>query len=125
MAAYDGLEKTEEALLEKLRDFAAGTLPEEFETRFWLSIVQETSQLTEYGTRLQSLFALQRLAATLAEMDTTPDALEQELLSRISPKPKVAAGEPLEEKKTEAPQLSEMGEHVLKSFTGEEHQHLR
>lgn len=125
VAAYDGLERTEEALLEKLRAFAAGTLPEEIETRFWLTIVQETSQLTEYGSRLQSLFALQRLAAILAEMDTTPDALEQELLSRISPKPKAAVREPLEEKKTEAPQLSEMGEHVLKSFTGEEHPHLR
>jgi hypothetical protein len=125
VAAYDGLERTEEALLEKLRAFADGTFPEEIETRFWLTIVQESSQLTEYGTRLQSLFALQRLAAILAEVDTTPDALEQELLSRISPKPKVAAGESLEEKKTEAPQLSEMGEHVLKSFTGEEHHHLR
>ena len=125
VATYDGLEKTEEALLEKLRAFADGTFPEEIETRFWLTIVQESSQLTEYGTRLQSLFALQRLAAILAEMDTTPNALEQELLSRISPKPKLAAGEPLEEKKTEAPQLSEMGEHVLKSFTGEEHHHLR
>ena len=125
VAVYDGLEKTEEALLEKLRAFADGTFPEENETRFWLTIVQETSQLTEYGTRLQSLFALQRLAAILAEMDTTPDLVEQELLNRISPEPKTAAGEPLEEKKTEAPQLSEMGEHVLKSFTGEEHHHLR
>ena len=125
VAAYDGLERTEEALLEKLRAFADGTLPEEIETRFWLTIVQESSQLTEYGSKLQSLFALQRLAAILAEMDTTPDMLEQELLSRIAPKPKAAAGEPLEEKKTEPPQLSEMGEHVLKSFTGEEHPHLR
>lgn len=125
VAAYDGLERTEEALLEKLRAFAAGTTPEEIETRFWHTIVQESSQLTEYGSKLQSLFALQRLAAILAEMDTTPDMLEQDLLGRISPKPKAAAGEPLEEKKTEAPQLSEMGEHVLKSFTGEEHPHLR
>lgn len=125
VAAYDGLERTEEALLEKLRAFADGTLPEEIETRFWLTIVQESSQLTEYGSKLQSLFALQRLAAILAEMDTTSDMLEQELLSRIAPKPKAAAGEPLEEKKTEPPQLSEMGEHVLKSFTGEEHPHLR
>ena len=125
VASYDGLERTEEDLLEKLRAFAAGTLPEEIETRFWLTIVQECSQLTEYGSRLQSLFALQRLSAILAEMDAAPDALEQELLSRISPKPRAVARESLEEKKTETPQLSEMGEHVLKSFSGEEHPHLR
>ena len=125
VATYDGLERTEEALLDKLRDFAAGILSEEIETRFWLTIVQETSQLTEYGSRLQSLFALQRLAAILAEMATAPDALEQELLSRVSPKPKTVATQPLEEKKAEAPELSDMGEHVLKSFIGEEHPHLR
>jgi len=42
-------------------------------------------------------------------------------MSRVSPKPKAPAGEPLKEKGAADLQLGEMGEHVLKSFLGEQH----
>jgi len=107
--------------VEKLMAFAAGTFPEDQENRFWLSLVQESRTNAEYGDRTKSLFPLQRLSAILTEMDTSPDALEQELMSRVSPKPKAPAGEPLKEKGAADLQLGEMGEHVLKSFLGEQH----
>ncbi|MBI4400967.1 MAG: hypothetical protein HY581_04980 [Nitrospirae bacterium] len=124
VAAYDGQEGTEAALIDKLMAFAAGTFPEENETRFWLSLVQEISHATEYGSKLKSLFALQRLSTILAEMDTSPDVLEQDLLLRVSPKPKAVAIESAQETKGTEPQLGEMGEHVLKSFMGEQHPDL-
>jgi len=121
VAVYDGFEGTEATLVEKLMAFAAGTFPEDQESRFWLSLVQESRTNAEYGDRTKSLFPLQRLSAILTEMDTSPDALEQELMSRVSPKPKAPAGEPLKEKGAADLQLGEMGEHVLKSFLGEQH----
>jgi len=121
VAVYDGFEGTEAILVEKLMAFAAGTFPEDQENRFWLSLVQESRTNAEYGDRTKSLFPLQRLSAILTEMDTSPDALEQELMSRVSPKPKAPAGEPLKEKGAADLQLGEMGEHVLKSFLGEQH----
>ena len=121
VAVYDGLEGTETALLDKLTAFASGTLPEEIEGRFWLSLVQESRTNAEYGDKLKSLFPLQRLSTILAEMDVSPEALQEELVGRVSPKPKAVAGEPLKEKETADPQLGEMGEHVLKSFIGEQH----
>jgi len=125
VAVYDGLEGTETALLDKLTAFASGTLPEEIEGRFWLSIVQESRTNAEYGDKLKSLFPLQRLSTILAEMDVSPEALQEELVGRVSPKPKAVAGEPLKEKETAELQLGEMGEHVLKSFFGEQHPDLQ
>ncbi len=124
VAAYDGLEGTETALLDKLTAFASGTLPEEIEGRFWLLLVQESRTSAEYGDKLKSLFPLQRLSTILAEMDASPEALQEKLVGRVSPKPKAVAGEPLKEKETAELQLSEMGEHVLKSFFGEQHPDL-
>lgn len=124
VAEYDGLEGTETTLIEKLTAFAAGTFPEETETRFWLSLVQESSHATEYGNKLKSLFPLQRLHAILSDIDTAPATLEAELLHRVSPKPKAAAELP-EHKKPEELPLGELGEHVLRSFLGEEHPDTR
>jgi hypothetical protein len=104
VAPYDGLEHTEQALLEKLLILASGTLPEDLEGRFWLPVSL-------------SLFTLQRLAAIQSEWDLSPDAVEQELLDRIAPTPKVL--ELSEEEKAQL-QLGEMGEHVLRSMLGEE-----
>jgi hypothetical protein len=104
VAPYDGLERTEQALLEKLSTVAAGTLPEELEGRFWLPVSL-------------SLFTLQRLAAIQSEWDLSPDAVEQDLLDRVAPPPK--AVEPAEEEHAQ-PQLGEMGKHVLRSMLGEE-----
>ncbi len=124
VAVYDGLEGTETALLDKLTAFASGTLPEEIEGRFWLSIVQESRTNAEYGDKLKSLFPLQRLSTILAEMDVSPEALQEELVGRVSPKPKAVTVEPSEKAKTPEPQLGELGEHVLKSFFGEQHPDL-
>lgn len=104
---YDALERTEAALVEKLTALASRTMPEDIEVRFWPSVAQ-------------SLFALQRLAAIQAETDTSHEALEQTLLSCVSPRPKVTEGTVQEETKPSEVQLSEMGEHILRSFIGED-----
>lgn len=122
VAVYDGLEGSETELLDKLAAFAAGTVPEEQEGRFWLSIVQESRHNAEYGSRPYSPFALQRLSAILDDMGTSPEALEQDLLARVSPPAKGAA---LEEPKETPQDLGQMGEHVLRSMLGEQHQDLQ
>lgn len=120
VAEYDGFEGSEAALVEKLTSFAAGTLPEDQESRFWLSLVQESRTNAEYGDRTKSIFPLQRLSAILSEVDTSPEALEQELMSRVSPKTKGVAAEPKEETKPSEQKLGQLGEHVLRSLVGED-----
>jgi hypothetical protein len=120
-AGYDGLEGTEETLMEKLAAYLAGTLPEEQEARLWNSMVQDALPNAETGDQLRSLFALQRLLALLSEADTAPDAVEEELLARIAP----AAKEPVppvatEEKAPSEAELGQIAQHVLQSFRGEE-----
>ena len=120
MATYDGLEKTEETLLEKLQAFASGTLPEEIEGKFWLSLVHGASSNAVLSEPTRTVFGLQRLAAILAEVDLDADAVEQDLLVRTAPKPKEepaaleAPGDPSKEK------LSEIQEHILRSLAGED-----
>jgi hypothetical protein len=120
VATYDGLEKTEENLLEKLRAFAAGTLPEEVEGKFWLSLVHGASSNAVLSEPTRTVFGLQRLVAILAENDLDTELVEQELLARTAPKPKEepamleAASDPSKEK------LSEIQEHILRSLTGED-----
>lgn len=106
IASYDGLERTESALLEKLKLLASGTMAEEMEGRFWPAVSQ-------------SLFALQRLSAIQAETELVPDVVEQELLARLSPKPRAALGAPEEAKEAE-PALSDEAQHVLRSLMGED-----
>lgn len=106
VATYDGLERTEAALLEKLTALASGTLPEDLESRFWLAVSR-------------SLFALQRLSAIQAEIDLSPETLEQDLLTLVSPTPKALVALSEEPKLSEI-ELGEMGQHVLRSMMGEE-----
>lgn len=105
--AYDWLEQTESALLEKLQSLAMKTMPEDLEGRFWPAVAQ-------------SLFALQRLATIQADRDLAPDTMKQEWLNRTAPLPKDAPLIAPQDAKTEEPQLGEMGEHVLRSMMGEE-----
>jgi len=124
-ASYDGLEGTEARLLEKLTAFATTRMPEEQEGRFWVSLTQDSRHQAEYGSKVVSHFALQRLAAILEELDATPDALEAELLARTAPAPKALAAEPQESAPQTEAQLNEMAEHVLRSFKGESHPDLQ
>ena len=107
VAGYDGLEHTEAALLEKLHALASRAMSEDLEARFWSSLVP-------------SLFGLQRLAVIQGEQPTAPEAVEAALLARTSPAPKTTADATDEESTKVPPDLGEMGEHVLRSFLGEE-----
>ncbi len=117
-AAYDGLERTEDAFMEKVNGFVWNRLPEEVQTKFWLSIVKGASSNAVHAELGWSVFGLQRLNAVLGDIDLSPEAVEYELLARIAPKPKMAAGElPAP---TEAPQeIGELAQHVLNSFFGD------
>lgn len=108
VAPYDGLEHTESALLEKLGTLASGALSEELESRFWLPVSL-------------SLYTLQRLAVIQSEWDLSMEAVEEELLARISPAPKQTQTELSEEDHAQR-QLGVIGEHVLRSMLGEERQ---
>lgn len=119
VAIYDGLEGSEDQLMEKLTLFAAGKMTEDEETKFWGALIQEFRHRAEYGSTPYSLFGLQRLSAILEETDTSADAIEQDLLARVSPTPRVGAAE-LEDQKEKAAELGQIGEHVLRSMFGEE-----
>lgn len=116
---YDGLERTETALIDKLTVFAWGALPEEVEAKFWLSLVHGASSNAMHSEETRSLFGLHRLAAILNDMDTSPEALDEELLKRTAPKPKedplaLTAPEPI------SPSLREGQEQILRNFFGED-----
>lgn len=116
---YDGLERTETALIDKLTVFAWGALPEEVEAKFWLSLMHGASSNAMHAEETRSLFGLHRLAAILNDMDTSPEALDEELLKRTAPKPKedplaLTAPEPI------SPSLREGQEQILRNFFGED-----
>ena len=125
IALYDGLERTEDALVTKLRAFVWGTLGEDLEAKFWLSLVHGASSNAVHSENTRSLFGLQRLMATLSEIDSSPEALEEELLTRTTPVAKETpaltdeAGQPTEE------EVGQMKQHVLNSFMGELHNDLQ
>jgi hypothetical protein len=121
VATYDGLERTEAALLEKLQAFAWGTLPEEVEAKFWLSLVHGATTNAVHSEPTRTLFGLQQLAAILNDIDLSPETLERELSARTAPKPKETV--PALEGPAPAAkpgELSEMQEHILRSFVGED-----
>ncbi len=103
-APYDGLDRTETALMANLQSFALKTIPEDLESRAWLAISL-------------SLFGLQRLLLVQSERDMDADALEQALLQRASPilKDASAVG-------AAAPSvpMEDWREHILRSMKGED-----
>jgi hypothetical protein len=124
VATYDGLEKTEEALVEKLQAFIAGALPEESEGRFWLSLVHGASSNAVHSETTRTVFGLQRLFAILGDFDDSDDALEHHLLSKTAP---ISKEDPALLETSIDPskeELSELQEHILRSFVGEAHRHL-
>jgi hypothetical protein len=122
LSVYDGLERTEAQLLDKLSAFASGTLTEEIETKFWLSLVQGASSNAVHAEITRSLFGLQRLAAVLNDFDASPAALDEALLARTAPK--LPDEQPPAELTAADAASNEMREHVLRSMFGEQHPDL-
>ncbi len=117
VALYDGLEGSEAALLDKLTAFAWIKLAEELELRFWTDVCSEWKHQAEHIP--QSLFALQRLAAILDEIDMSPDALEAHALERIAPPPKAEPAALPAEAAAPPLQLTEQQEYLLRNFRGD------
>ena len=119
---YDGLERTEAELIEKETSMAWGSLNEDVEAKFWLSLVQGASSNAVHSEITRSLFGLQRLFAILNDLDTSATGLDEALLSQATPKSfeqPVELPSPAADEKT-----NEMKEHVLKSMFGEQHPDL-
>ena len=120
LVEYDGLENSEEVLMEKLEIFMNGDMSEPEESKFWTSItkVNDTEFSGSWLSHSRSILAFQRLKAIINDMDLSDEALEDELSAKIIPKQaddKIATEE--EEKPAE---LSQKGLGVLHSFMGEQ-----
>ena len=124
MSVYDGLERTETQLLDKLSVLAWGNLTEDVETKFWLSLVQGASSNAVHSEITRSLFGLQRLAAILNDFDSTPEALDEAMLARSTPTSQEAPAQLPPADATTDPATNEMKEHVLRSMFGEQHPDL-
>jgi len=120
LATYDGLEKTESALIDKLTALVWGTLPEESEGKFLTSLVLGASSNAMLSEITRSLFGLQRLTTILNDMDLSPEAIDEELLKRTAAKPKLEMGAPADSAEPPPKELTEMQTHVLNSFRGED-----
>lgn len=120
MVEYDGLEKTEETLLDKLRAFVSGTMSEPEESKFWTSItkVNDTEFSGTWKSHARSILAFQRLHALLNDMDFSDEELEEELRIKIYP---LLPDDQLAPESEEKPvELSQMGLGVLSAFSGEQ-----
>lgn len=121
MVEYDGLEKTEESLLDKLRAFVSGAMSEPEESKFWTSItkVNDTEFSGTWKSHARSILAFQRLHALLNDMDFSDEGLEEELRVKIYPKlPDDQLATPESDEKPV--ELGEMGLGVLNAFAGEQ-----
>ena len=119
-STYDGLEKTESALIDKLTTMVWGSLPEEIEVKFWTSLVFGASSNAMHSEITRNLFGLQRLITILNDMDRAPEAVDEDLLKRTTATPKIevsALEDPAEPKVNE---LSEMQAQILSSMRGED-----
>ena len=120
LSTYDGLEKTESALIDKLTAMVWGNLAEEAEVKFWTSLVFGASSNAMHSEITRNLFGLQRLTTILNDMDHSPEAVDEELLKRTTATPKLEVG--ALEAPAEAPkkELSEMQSQILNSMRGED-----
>lgn len=119
MAAYDGLEGTESALIEKLGIYAMIGIPEATETKFWNSLVYGASSNAVHTETTRTLFGLQRLVSIQKELDTSNAALDEELLKRSMPTPK---DDELPSPTPESGQgeLTDLQRQILHNFIGED-----
>lgn len=119
-STYDGLEKTESALIDKLTAMVWGSLPEEVEVKFWTSLVFGASSNAMHSEITRNLFGLQRLTTVLNDMDRSPDAVDADLLKRTASIPKLKADELEAPAGPPAHELSEMQAQILNSMRGED-----
>lgn len=121
IVSYGGLEHSEEQLMEKLKEFAFGTLSEEAESKFWADITRpiDTEHSGAWGSHARSIFALQRLLAIQAELDTTSEEIEKMLIGLATPK-SLADALPTPEGEEQPIELSEQGVGVLHALIGEQ-----
>jgi hypothetical protein len=120
LSTYDGLEKTESALIDKLTAMVWGSLAEETEVKFWTSLVFGASSNAMHSEITRNLFGLQRLTAILNDMDTSVEALDEELLKRTAPRQKLEAAALETPAEPPVRELSEMQAQILNSMRGED-----
>ncbi|MDT7041400.1 hypothetical protein [Candidatus Nitronereus thalassa] len=115
-----GIERTEELLLEKLKTLAEGEMPEELESSFWQLIarIHDSEHSGPWSNHARSIFALQRLSATLSDLDPTLEEFEDTLLKIITPQAKGEAL-PAPEQQEKEVELGEQALGVLNAFIGE------
>jgi len=120
LSTYDGLEKTESALIDKLTAMIWGSLAEESEVKFWTSLVFGASSNAMHSEITRNLFGLQRLTTILNDMDASPEAVDEELLKRTAPIPKPEVGALEAPAEPPVKELSEMQAQILNSLRGED-----
>ena len=120
LATYDGLEKTESALIDKLTAVVLGNLPEEIEVKFWNSLVFGASVNAMHSEITRTLFGLQRLITILNDMDRSAESVDAELLKRTAPIPKQEVGVLENPEEPQVKELSEMQAQILNSMRGED-----
>ncbi len=115
-----GVERTEETLLEKLKAFADGSMPEAAEANFWQLItrIHDSEHSGPWFNHARAIFALQRLFAIQADSEPTLDELEEELLTATKPKSK-DEDLPAHQPDDQPLELSEQALGVLNAFAGE------
>lgn len=121
VVAYDGLERTEEALMEKLRAFATDGMSEDQEAKFWTTItkIHDSEHSGMWRSHSRAIFALQRLSAILKDLDQSEEALEETLLEKTTPASVHAGKVDRPETKEPESQLSEEALGILQAFAGE------
>ena len=120
IATYDGLEQTEPALIEKLISYVAIGVPETIEVKFWNSLVYGASSSAMHSENTRTLFGLQRLVSIQNDFDASPEALEEELLKRTTPTPKLIAGALEGPAESDKPVLTDLQNQILNNFVGED-----
>lgn len=120
IATYDGLEQTETALIEKLTAYALIGIPETVEVKFWNSLVFGASSNAMHSESTRTLFGLQRLVSIQQDTDTSPEALDEELLKRTAATPKAQVGAIEGAVEGGKPELTDLQKQILHNFIGED-----
>ena len=115
-----GIERTEEALIEKLKTFADGSMPEAAEPGFWQLItrIHDSEHSGPWHSHARAIFALQRLYAIQSDSEPTLDELEEDLLKTTRPK-SMDDALPAQQQDEQPAELSEQALGVLNALAGE------